>query len=158
MLSRLFGAITLALAVLVLSTFGASAATVEIPVGNWAATAITFALPFVGAGVIWVLNRIRAPWAQKLRTEAAEQLLAYAISFGFNATAGAVRGKAVSVNVGNEVVARALAYAIANGPAWLLKWLGGEAGIRDKILARLTVPEDAAIDAGKIVSAPPSQA
>ncbi len=153
MLSRLLGAITLALALLVLSALGALAATVEIPVGQWAADVISFAIPLVGGALIWILSRIPSPWIQKLRTEAAEQLLANAVSYGLNATAGAVKGRTVSVEVGNDVVAAALGYAVANGPSKLIAWLGGEDGIRDKILARLTVPENAAIADGEIIPA-----
>ncbi|MBN9433978.1 MAG: hypothetical protein J0I45_16220 [Bosea sp.] len=154
-MNRFTGAL-LALALIVVP-IAAQAATVEVPIGEWAAAAINFALPLVGAGIIWLLalaQKVGVPYANRLRTEQAEQLLAMAVTYGLNATAGAVKGKAVSVEVGNAVVSTALSYAIANGPSKLIGWLGGEDGIRDKILARLTVPEDAAIQNGEIVPAP----
>ncbi len=152
MIARLRGPALLALALFAIP-FAAHAATVSIPVGDWTVGALGFVSTFVGAGIIWLLSKIGTPWAQKLRTDAAEQLLGRAVSYGINATAGAVAGKAVTVEVGNTVVATALNYAIEYGPARLIGWLGGEAGIRDKILARLTVPEDAAIVDGAIVPA-----
>lgn len=157
MFSRLLGALALAFAMLAFPV-AAQAATIEVPVGDWAAAIITFATPLIGAFLIWVLSRFQGPWAQKLRTDAAEQLLANAVAYGLNATAGAVKGKTVSVDVGNQVVAAAADYAVANGPGKLVGWLGGEDGIRDKILARLTVPEDAAIQDGEIVPAPSQKA
>lgn len=158
MLARFRVAALIALA-LFASVGAAHAATVEIPIGTWAADLITtIILPIVGTAVLWLLAQFRGPWVQSLRTQAAEQLLAHAIAYGFNATAGAVRGKAVSIEIGNTVVATALSYAVTNGPHWLVAWLGGAEGVRDKILARLTVPEDAAILGGVIVPAPPPAA
>lgn len=74
-----------------------------------------------------------------------------AVNYGLNAVAGATKGKTLSIDVGNQVVTQALGYAVDNGPGKLIGWLGGEEGIRDKILARLTLPEEAVIEDGAIV-------
>lgn len=78
-----------------------------------------------------------------------ELLLRNAINYGINAVAGAVKDKTLEVRVGNEVLAKALQYAVDNAPAWLQQWAGGPEGLAKKIWGRLNLGEgasDAAID------------
>ncbi len=67
---------------------------------------ITFALRFLP-------SQIQA----LIRTAQVEQLLGRAIDYGINATANAVKGKTLSVDVGHAVAAQAVKYALDYGPA-----------------------------------------
>ena len=80
-----------------------------------------------------------------VRTEIAEQWLGRAIDGAYNAVDGATRDRLLTVELGNAVLARALQDMIDNAPAWLVTWLGGEAGIRRAILRRLDLEAKAAI-------------
>jgi hypothetical protein len=125
--------------------------TVTVPYGVWIAAAgnlVSDALtPAVLAGFAWLLIRLPAPIVRLLRTMQAEQLLARAIGYGYAAVAGAARDRALSVDVGSKVVAAAANYAIAHGPDWLSDWMGGVAGIEQKILARLDLKPETSADA-----------
>lgn len=155
---RIAGALALAFITLIGIAHAAAvdgATTVAVPVGAWTGEVAGFLGPLVLAFIIWLLRQIPGALVQRLRTQQAEQLLAMAVNYGLNAVAGAAKGKVLSVDVGNQVLAQALGYAVDNGPGKLIGWLGGEDGIRDKILARLTLPEDAAIEDGAVAPAQP---
>jgi hypothetical protein len=70
-------------------------------------------------------------------------LLNNAIGYGLNAVAGAVKGKTLQVDVGNQVLAQALQYALDHAPGWLQSWAGGPEGLAKKIWARLNLGEGA---------------
>ncbi len=72
-----------------------------------------------------------------------ELLLSNAIGYGLNAVAGAVKGKTLDVDVGNQVLAAALQYAVDNAPGWLQSWAGGPEGLAKKIWARLNLGDGA---------------
>lgn len=120
---------------------------VQVPVGPWldwlASIANTTLVPVILGLVARVLVILPAPVASVAKTFRVEQLLTRAIVYGINAVAGAEHDKVLSVDVGNKVVAAAVNYAVNNGPQWVLKWLGGEDGIRQRILARVKFEPDA---------------
>lgn len=72
------------------------------------------------------------------------QLIEFAVKSAINKTAGAVQGKALSADVGNEVLERALEYAKAQAPK-LFKQLPIQEW-KEKIIARMTLSENVAID------------
>lgn len=120
--------------------------TVVIPVGTWIdqlLTGIQSSLAVIIAAVVaWAFRKLPQSVVSILRMVQAEQILTRAADYGINATKGAVKGKSLSIDVGNEAVARAVQYAVNNGAPWLIKWLGGADAIRDKIIARIPLGED----------------
>lgn len=120
--------------------------TVVLPVGTWidqvlAAVQSSLALIITGL-VAWAFRNLPKSVVSILRTLQIEQVLTRAADYGINATRGAVKGKTLDVNVGNEAVAKAVQYAIDNAPRWLIDWAGGPDAIRDKIIARIPLGED----------------
>lgn len=73
----------------------------------------------------------------------AEQFLQKAIEYGINSVRDASKDKKLTVNVGNEVLAKALQFVIDNVPDWIIKWMGGPDAIAEKIWARLELDEGA---------------
>lgn len=127
----------------------AAAATVSpsitIPWGDWAASLLMTVAALIVPLITWALRFLPAQLQALIRTVQVEQLLGKAVSYGLNATAGAARGKVLTVDVGNQVLAEAVHYAVEHGPDWADDWLGGEAGIRDRIIARLDLDQSAAL-------------
>lgn len=91
------------------------------------------------------MKALPAKVVQIIQTWQVEQVLRPAITSAINKTAGAAQGKALSFNVANDVIGKAVQYVLDNAPGWLITWVGGEAGIRDKIIARIEVEPGAAI-------------
>lgn len=94
------------------------------------------------AGVVvgwggWLAAKILAFVPLQWRTN---QLLVAAVQWGVNATPGAVKGKALTLDVGSEVVERALEYAISRAPD-LIERLGGKHAVRPMVIARLDFDE-----------------
>lgn len=120
--------------------------TVVIPVGTWIdqlLAAIQSSLAVIIAAVVaWAFRNLPQSVVSILRTLQIEQVLTRAADYGINATRGAVKGKSLNVDVGNEAVAKAVQYAIDNAPRWLIDWAGGPDAIRDKIIARIPLGED----------------
>lgn len=77
-----------------------------------------------------------------------DTLLERAVQYGINATKGAVAGRTLTVPVGNEVLERAFEYALRHAPR-LVSWAGGAIALREKIIARLNLEEDAAVPTPK---------
>lgn len=133
----------------------ASDTSVVIPLGDWAAAAISFAsqlvLPVVTILVGWAFRLLPASISAYLKTLQVEQLLAKSISYGLTAARGAAAGRVLTANVGNDVLAKAARYAVDHAPD-LVRWAGGEERLREKILARLDVEPAVSVktnDAGK---------
>jgi hypothetical protein len=118
--------------------------TVDIPVSSWLNAAAELIGPMLGVAVLWLIRKLPAQLGGVLMTLRADQLLEKAISYAINAVAGATKDKPLSINVGNEVVAKAVQYVVDNGPGWMVTWLGGKDAIRQKVIARITVDPAAA--------------
>lgn len=123
--------------------------TVILPVGNWVESLTTAirdgVISLLGLGLLWASRLLPETIRQYInaqRIKAAEQLLAHAVDWAFNAVRGATRGMKVEVNVGSALVAEGAQYVVDNGPAWLIDWLGGVEGIQQKIAARLDLAPD----------------
>lgn len=99
----------------------------------------------VFALVAWALRQLPAQIYAILVTARADQLIQKAIDYGVNAVKDATKDKTLEVNVGNQVLAKALQYVLDNAPGWLTTWLGGPEAIANKIWARLKL-EPAASD------------
>jgi len=122
-----------------------SSTSVTIPWGDWVSQAAGFLASIAATVIAWAVRKLPARYSALMQMTQAEQLLEKAVGYGLNAVAGASKGKTLSIDVGNAVVQQAATYVIANGPAWLISWLGGEAGIAQKIVARLTLEEAATV-------------
>lgn len=120
--------------------------TVELPIGSWVETAGAFVGPLLAAAALWLIRKLPEQISAILITMRVDQMLEKAISYAINATVAASKDRPLSINVGNEVVAKAAQYVVDNGPGWLIGWMGGYAAIREKIIARLNVEEQAAIN------------
>jgi hypothetical protein len=120
--------------------------TVSIPIGSWVdATAPTIAALLL-AVITWGFRKLPDAIQGLLRTAQVDQMLQKAIDFGINTVKGATKDRVLDVDVGNAVIAQALDYVVKHCPAWMIEWLGGEKGIRDRIIARLDLDANAGAD------------
>jgi hypothetical protein len=122
---------------------------VTIPWGDWlSAFIVQVIMPILGviiaAFVTWAVARLAPLLPAGLRsfitaqnTAAAEQLLSRAVGYALNKAALDTKGQAIAVPVGNAQVGVAVDYAVTHGAPALVDWLGGAAGIQQKIVARL---------------------
>lgn len=126
---------------------------VTVPWGAWlsqlAPSILDVTLAAVSAIIAWGLRRLPSSISTVLvpivRSAQVEQLLSRAVTYGINAVAGAAHDKTLSIDVGNQVVAEALRYALDHGPAWLEAFAGSSDYLAQKIIARLKLVEDAAV-------------
>jgi len=135
--------------------------TVVLPVGSWVeqftAAFRDLAITALGLVLLWASRLLPEGIRQYINAErikAAEQLLGKAVDAGFNAVKGATKGKVVEINVGSSLVAAGAQYAVDNGPAALIKWLGGPEGVKEKVAARLDLGADLTTKA-VLAGAPP---
>lgn len=118
---------------------------VTFPVDDWTNKILPTLGLLITAVVLYALRKLPAPIASILGTLPVEQILKRAVDFAINAVGGATKGKKLTFDTGNEVVNRALQYVVDNAPAWLIKFMGGEDMIRQKIIARLDLDETAMV-------------
>lgn len=142
-------AVVLTVSLVVLASAAlASDGTVTIPYGQW----LTDWSPLIASGlaalVAWGFRQLPANIAAILGNARVELLINNAIGYGLNAVKDASKGKTLSADVGNQVLAEALQYGVDNAPAWLLAWAGGPEGLAKKIFGRLDL--EPAADAGAI--------
>ncbi|OXE37540.1 MAG: hypothetical protein CGW95_01090 [Phenylobacterium zucineum] len=140
-----------ALVLMPVAAFAADGTAINIPVGSWISDASgilsAVLVPVLLALVARLLAVLPKPIADFVKTLQVEQLLTRAVSYGINAVKDAEHDKVLSVNVGNAVVAEAANYAIQNGPKWIVDWLGGPDGIKQRILARVKLEPAASLGA-----------
>lgn len=125
--------------------------TVDVPWGDWLAQLLNAAIAIIAAAALWLLRKLPTHMVAALDMFSGmmgqgrvNELIEKAVTYGVNTTAGAVRGKTLKVGVGNEVLERAFEYAMRHAPGLVAK-LGGMVALREKIIARLDLEEDAAI-------------
>lgn len=126
---------------------------VAVPWGDWLSELIGAAIALIAAAALALFRRLPAHLVSALDAFAgmmgqgrADALLEKAVNYGVNVTQGAVRGKTMNVKIGNEVLERAFEYAVRHAPT-LVKKLGGLQQVREKIIARLDLDENAAVPA-----------
>lgn len=96
---------------------------------------------FLG-GVLWLAATFSPPLYAFLRTKQVEQLLNRAGDFAFGVVPGAVKGREVSIDVGNEVLREMLSYALEHGGQWLTDFAGTPTQIAEKAFARIPWPAE----------------
>lgn len=94
-----------------------------------------------GLAMTWLVSMLPGPAKWAFNAFRVEQLMRNAAAGAINSTKGAVAGKALNVDVGSEVLAKMLQYALDNGNAALIKWMGGPQGVQQKAIARMTLAE-----------------
>lgn len=103
-----------------------------------------------GLAMTWVVAMLPGPARWFFNMFRVEQLLKNAITGAVHSTKGAIEGKSMGIDVGSEVFAKALQYAVDNGNKALIDWAGGTAGLTDKIIAR--IPTTEAVSGADLVS------
>lgn len=116
---------------------------------QWASAAGTLLF----AVAMWALRKLPAQVGSILITAKVDQILQKGIDYAINMVVGATKDKALSVDVGNKVLAQALQYVLDHAPDWLTAWMGGPDQIAQKIIARLNLAPDAVPDASAAVAA-----
>lgn len=130
----------LALACVVLTAGPAFAAAVSdtrvsVPYGDAAASAVSMLGDAAWIAIVAVLSRFAGPVWGAMRIARLDQLLERSLKGVFEKHADDLRGKAITVDVKNRVIAEAARTAIAQGNAALINWAGSNT-IQDKLLAR----------------------
>lgn len=92
--------------------------------------------------ITWLLRNLPTQVYSILVSARVDQLLKKSVDYGINMVAGAAKDRSLTVDVQNEVLARAIQYVIDNAPKWLQSWMGGPEQIANKIIARLDIPAD----------------
>ena len=130
------------------TTITTAAPPIVIPWGDWLDAIINqIVLPLLAiivSGLVTAAVAIITPrlpsWLQGYfnakNTAALEQILVPAIATGLKNTATNVQGQAISFNAQSPAVDKAAQYVIDHGPANIIAWAGGPAGIRAKVQAR----------------------
>jgi hypothetical protein len=125
----------------------ASDTVVVVPLGSWLERSLMFVRDIIIPGIlgvaVFIAGKIYPAAILFLRSKYVEQLLTRAVDYGIQATVGATKDKKLEINVGNQVIANALDYAVQQGPTHILNWLGGAEAIRRMIFARLNFEDDA---------------
>lgn len=117
---------------------------VVVPWGDWLAAVAPTLGSLILLAISWALRQLPAQASGVLTAMRVDQLLARAVDYGVNVTQGAVRGRTLDVATGNAVLAAALRYAVEQAPS-VVAMAGGEALVRNKLIARLDVGEGAII-------------
>jgi hypothetical protein len=132
-------------------------AVVTVPYGDWIASSLGFLGWLVPLVIMWALRQLPANIVAVIKTARVEQVLQRGIDYALNAVAGATKDKVLDAEVGNRVIAEALRYIVNLGPKWLIGFLGGEEGIKARIIARLELkPEVAVSAASQLITAAPA--
>lgn len=102
-----------------------------------------------GLAMTWLVAQLPGPAKWAFNVFKVDQLLQKALIAAMNSTKGAVAGKSLDVDVGSEVLAKMLQYAIDNGQKWLIDWMGGVQGVEEKAIARMQLAES--VDGSELV-------
>ena len=110
---------------------------VTVPWGDWlAALAGQHTHEILIGAMLWLFRRLPTTVYAGIQALRVEQLFERAIGYGLNAVAGAARGRNLTVEIGSEVLAEAVQYAIDAAPS-LVRYVGGAEAVRRMIFARL---------------------
>jgi hypothetical protein len=127
--------------------------TVILPYGSWivglANVATSVLVPALSAVLIGAVTKVY-PWAALFLTQKRVEQMANAVTeYGLNAVPGAVKEGKLSINVGSQVIAKAVQYAVNAAPAKALEAAGGQAGLAAIVFRKLNL-EDGATEANTL--------
>lgn len=125
---------------------------ITVPWGQWVADWAPLIGSALAALVTWGFRQLPGNLVAILGNGRVELLINNAIGYGLNAVKDAAKGKTLSADVGNKVLAEAMQYAIDNAPGWLLTWAGGPEGLAKKIFGRLDLDPSADASMIKLVT------
>jgi len=140
---RLIVAATAAFFMLVFPVLADETTTLNVPVGDIVGGTVGYLAVAIAAVTVWGLRFLPPQLYALALTLRVDQLLQRAVQFGVNAVAGAVDGKALSIDVGNAVLKEALAYAILHGGEMVQRFAGSPVDVAEKIWARLELAPEA---------------
>ncbi|WP_279358162.1 hypothetical protein [Methylobacterium indicum] len=104
---------------------------------------ITAVIPAVAAYAIQAIRKVY-PWAALFLTQARVEQMANAVTeYAINAVPGAVKEGKLSINVGSQVIAKAVQRAVDAAPAKALEAAGGQAGLAEIVFRKLNLEDDA---------------
>ncbi len=120
----------------------AQTTTVQVPFGDWVGAVVPFlgvlVLALLGTGIALVLPHLPA-WAQGLATAQLQAQLtaavAFAVEWAVQDVSEAAKGKTLTIDVGNELLAKGAQKAIDVLPGKVVEWAGGAEGIKEQVLA-----------------------
>lgn len=121
-----------------------------IPYGQWIVAFQEMATPLIGVVLVFLFRALPESIVSIIRTAKVDQLLTKAVQSAVNQVAGAAKDKKLEIPVANDVVRKIVQYAVDEGPAWLIKWMGGVEGVKAKAIARIQVVDGKAIDPSAI--------
>ena len=120
---------------------GTGATSVTLPYGDWVAGSAQFAAQLLQPVLLAAVTGLVAvlPWPLRLflTSTLVERLVGNALDFALNEVEGAAKGRALTVDLGQAVLARAVGRAVAQAPSWLLEAAGGPTGIAEKVFRLL---------------------
>ena len=105
--------------------------------GDMLASSASTLVTLAASVLALALARLPASILAMVKTWQVDQLLERSIGYGINMVAGAAKGQAMTVPVANKVIETAMEYAVTNGSSALIKWMGGEKVVEQKIISRL---------------------
>ncbi|MEN3234203.1 hypothetical protein PUR29_11400 [Methylobacterium ajmalii] len=104
---------------------------------------ITAVIPAVAAYLIQAIRKVY-PWAALFLTQARVEQMANAVTeYAINAVPGAVKEGKLSVNVGSQVIAKAVQRAVDAAPAKAIEAAGGQAGLAEIVFRKLNLEDGA---------------
>jgi hypothetical protein len=111
---------------------------VVVPWGDWLSAVLVDVRNFIlsAAGIVlsFVLTKFWPAGKAFIEAARVEQLLGRAVDFGIAAVAGATKGKTATIPIANEVLERALEYAVDAAPSLATKLAET---LRPKLIARI---------------------
>lgn len=127
--------------------------TVILPYGEWfvaaANTAASILIPALVAFLIKAVTSVY-PWAALFLTQRRVEQMANAVTeYAINAVPGAVKEGKLTINLGVEVIAKAVRYAVEAAPAKALEAAGGREGLAKIVFRKLNL-EDGANEANTL--------
>ncbi|CAN5482179.1 hypothetical protein BH10PSE7_BH10PSE7_15630 [soil metagenome] len=119
--------------------------------GDWLAQVFVASMPAIlpvvltGIALVfsWLGRKLPGQAVAVLKMMRIEQLMNRLAIRAINATPGAVKGRALEFDVGNQVLAKITRDAIEEASKGLIADMGGAAGIRAKALGRIDIAETA---------------
>ena len=104
---------------------------------------ITAVIPAVAAYAIQAIRKVY-PWGALFLTQArVEQMTNAVTEYAINAVPGGVKEGKLSVNVGSQVIAKAVQRAVDAAPAKALEAAGGQAGLAEIVFRKLNLEDGA---------------